>query len=374
MTRSRLFVPVILLPVTLLLSCTRQETDNPPFLVPTYDISDDTSRQTVVDREPGQYLGHPTTLRTASGDLLVVYPEGHGRGAIRLRRSTDDGRTWSDRLETPENWATSQETPTLFRFVDPEGRARIGVFSGLYPIRLALSDDDGVTFGPLQPIGDFGGIVAMSSVADLGAGQYLAFFHDDGRFLRSEPVDPGFFVYATRSTDGGLTWGEPEIVTAHPDADLCEPGLVWSPDGTEMALLLRENSRKHPSFVVFSSDSGTTWSEPRPLPRELTGDRHVAAYDADGHLLVTLRDVAPRSPHLGDWVLWIGSYEDLRSGEPGLARIRLMDNLKGNDCCYPGLEPLADGSFLTTTYGHWTADEEPYIVAVRFHPNEFIDH
>ena len=28
--------------------------------------------------------------------------------------------------------------------------------------------------------------------------------------------------------------------------------------------------------------------------------------------------------------------------------------------CYP------DGTLVTTTYGHWTAEESPYIVSVRF--------
>ena len=32
----------------------------------------------------------------------------------------------------------------------------------------------------------------------------------------------------------------------------------------------------------------------------------------------------------------------------------------------PGVEVLPDGTFVTTTYGHWTAGEAPYIVSVRF--------
>ena len=43
-----------------------------------------------------------------------------------------------------------------------------------------------------------------------------------------------------------------------------------------------------------------------------------------------------------------------------------MDNKKGWDTCYPGLELLPDGTFVTTTYGHWEAGEQPYIVSVRF--------
>jgi hypothetical protein len=43
-----------------------------------------------------------------------------------------------------------------------------------------------------------------------------------------------------------------------------------------------------------------------------------------------------------------------------------MDNKKGTDCAYPGVEVLPDGTFVTTTYGHWIEGEPPYIVSVRF--------
>jgi hypothetical protein len=57
-----------------------------------------------------------------------------------------------------------------------------------------------------------------------------------------------------------------------------------------------------------------------------------------------------------------------QSGEVHLCeyRVRLMDNHHGDDCAYPGLELLPDGTFVTTTYGHWTAGEPPYVVSVRF--------
>ena len=50
----------------------------------------------------------------------------------------------------------------------------------------------------------------------------------------------------------------------------------------------------------------------------------------------------------------------------GQYRVRIMDNTKGADCCYPGVELLPDSTFVTTTYGHWTEGEQAYIVSVRF--------
>src|SRR5262245_12615382 len=64
----------------------------PSYTIPTVDISGERARQTVVDREAGQYLGHPTTVLLEDGHtILIVYPKGHGRGAIVYKRSVDGG-------------------------------------------------------------------------------------------------------------------------------------------------------------------------------------------------------------------------------------------------------------------------------------------
>ncbi len=335
--------------------------------IPTIDLADDTWRQVIVDREPGQYLGHPTTVLLEDGrTIIAVYPKGHGRGAIVMKRSADGGRTWSERLPTPEDWATSQEVPTIFRVLDRRGVRRLILFSGLFPIRMAVSEDDGTTWTPLEPIGDFGGIVAMASVELLADGSYMALFHDDGRFLRGEGVRTAFRVYKTVSRDGGLTWGEPEVVAHRPDVDLCEPGLIRSPNGSQIALLLRENSRTRNAFVVFSDDEGVTWSVPQELPAPLTGDRHTGRYAPDGRLVITFRDMAHESTTKGGWVAWVGTYDDIVAARQGRYRVRLMDNKDSWDAAYPGLELLPDGTFVATTYGHWLDGEEPYIVSVRF--------
>ncbi len=341
------------------------------FTIPVIDLAGETQRQVIVDREPGQYLGHPTTvLLEDNTTIIAVYPKGHGRGAIVMRKSSDGGLTWSERLPVPDNWATSQEVPTIYRVVDRAGVRRLVMFSGLYPIRMAVSEDDGATWTPLEPIGEFGGIVAMASVERLANGDYMALFHDDGRFLRGAGERASFQVFKTISRDGGLTWSEPLVVTEHPHAHLCEPGLVRSPDGKQIALLLRENSRTFNSFVVFSDDEGTSWSEPTELPATLTGDRHTARYAPDGRLFITFRDMAHRSPTWGDWVGWVGTYEDIVAGREGQYRVRLMDNTRNADTAYPGLELLPDGTFVTTTYGHWDEGEQPYIVSVRFRMQE----
>ena len=231
----------------------------------TIDLNDQAHRQVVVDREAGQYLGHPTTCLLEDGKtMLCVYPKGHGRGAIVYKRSTDGGLTWSDRLPTPASWATSKEVPTLHRVIGPDGKKRIIMWSGLYPARLAVTEDDGANWSELKPVGDWGGIVVMGFVEALktGKGHYLAMFHDDGRFFtkdgqRSSDLQTRIKTF---STDGGLTWSFPEVVYQSSEVHLCEPGCIRSPDGKRMAVLLRENARRKNSHVIFSDDEGKTWS------------------------------------------------------------------------------------------------------------------
>ncbi|HOW84529.1 MAG TPA: sialidase family protein [Candidatus Aminicenantes bacterium] len=342
------------------------------YSIPLVDLAGRADLQVTVDREAGQYLGHPTTVLLEDGRTIVaVYPKGHGRGAIIMKRSADGGRTWSARLPVPENWATSLETPTIHRVVGPDGVKRLIVWSGLYPARLSVSGDDGATWTPLAPAGDWGGIVVMSALAErqpFGRGRYLAMFHDDGRFFAREPrrLDPAVFtLYATFSDDGGLTWSFPKAVYASSQVHLCEPGIVRSPDGRTLAALLRENSRRRNSHVIFSTDEGETWSAPRQLPGALTGDRHAGKYAPDGRLLISFRDTTLESPTRGDWVAWVGTFDDIVKGREGQYRVRLMDNTKDEDCAYPGVEVLPDGTFVATTYGHWTAGEPPYIMSVR---------
>jgi hypothetical protein len=349
------------------------------FAIPLIDLASQTHRQIIVDKEKGQYLGHPTTVLLEDHKTIIcVYPKGHGRGAIVMKKSMDGGLIWSPRLPVPENWKTSLEVPTIHRVIDSQGTKRLILFSGLYPARMAVSEDDGNTWSPLQAVGDWGGIVVMGSVVELKTekGHYLAMFHDDGRYFQKDREKTGTFtLYKTFSEDGGLTWSFPKAFLQTRDIHLCEPGIIRSPDGRQLAALLRENSRTRNSYVTFSNDEGKSWTLPRELPGSLTGDRHAGKYSPDGRLLISFRDTARESPTQGDWVAWVGTYEDIVQGREGQFRVRLMDNKKDWDCAYPGVEVLPDGTFILTSYGHWTEGEMPFIVSVRLKLDQLVsDH
>ena len=193
--------------------------------------------------------------------VLAVYPKGHGAGSIILKRSSDGGLTWSQRQPVPDNWATSKECPTIHRIIDPAtGQRRLILFSGLFPCRQSTSEDDGRTWTPLAPVQttdgiQFGGIVTMGCVERLADGRYLALFHDDGRFFNPANGTAGkstgtFTLYQIISSDGGRTWTPPRAIWSGSDIHLCEPGIVRSPDGKQLAILLRENRRVKNSHIM----------------------------------------------------------------------------------------------------------------------------
>ena len=259
------------------------------------------------------------------------------------------------------------------------------MFSGLYPIRMATTENNGKTWSELHPIGNFGGIVAMGTmIQDIkNPGHYRALFHDDGRFISDKPNKQNptvFTLYSSLSTDGGMSWQKPISIFSSSSVHLCEPGAVRSPDGKQIAVLLRENSRRKNSYLIVSDDEGRTWSKPRELPITLTGDRHTAKYFPDGRLFISFRcrtaigsklGIAKSPiPHEGDWAAWVGRYDDIIKGKPGQYVIRLADNKKEWDTSYPGVEILNDGNILTTTYGHWIKNQAPYIISIRIKAEE----
>ena len=341
----------------------------PGYTIPIVDM-DQPHRQVIVDKEEGQYLGHVTTcLMEDKQTILAVYPKGHGSGAIVYKRSYDGGLTWTDRLPTPASWDTSREVPTLYRMVDPQGVERIIMFSGVTnPVRRAYSEDKGKTWTELEDVGDWSGIVVMGCYMRLKDGRYMGLFHDDGRFFPNAPRN--MRVYKSYTSDGGLTWTWPEVVIDCTWASPCEPGIVRSPDGDQLVVLFRENSRRYNALMFYSNDEGETWSDLHELPASLTGDRHTAQYGPDGRLFISFRDRALSSQTWGDWVGWVGTYDDIMNLDEGQYRVRVKDNLSGADTTYPGVEILPNGEIVTTTYGTWESGEEPYIVSSRFRFSE----
>jgi len=342
-------------------------TEHRTVTIPMIDVSDQVGRQVVIAFGTKEiYQGHPTTLLMPDNKtMFCVWTAGHGGPCGPMAVSEDAGQTWI-RIDDilPDAYKTHHNCPSIYRMIDPNGKARLWVFSAFKQadgerqgMPRIVSEDGGKTWREMEPLG-FECVMTFSSMIQLKDGSYLGFYHQPGR------------VYQTRSTDGGLTWSDPEVICSVPGSYVCEPCVIRSPDGKELCCLMRENARRRNSIVIFSRDEGKTWSKPRELPLSLTGDRHCAKYSHDGRLVICFRERTARRDRKRNFVAWVGTYEDIAEDREGQYRIKLLHSYykkKPYDHGYPGLELLPDGTFIATTYcKHIPGPEKHSVVSVRF--------
>jgi hypothetical protein len=348
--------------------------DRHAITIPTIDISgattpDDRNRHVILARgNEEDNWQHPGMLLMPDGStIFAAWTQGHGGTCGPLMRSDDGGRTWSEPFDTPENWTMVRNCPTVHRLVAPDGTGRLFVFGGNGGFYRSVSEDGGRTWSPMKSAG-FGGVVTPMSILPVeGGDKYMAWTHSgDGDVLQCE------------STDGGLTWSiQKPIIDRRrfKGAFICEPEVIRSPDGTQMLMLMRENSRRYNTLYSVSGDEGRTWSEAREVTAALTGDRHTAVYADDGRLVVMSRNRRPvpesesngtKGDNIPVWsgptVVWVGTYEDIIAGRQGQYRATVLPY--GG---YGKLERLPDGTILGISYCEYHPDDDgSSIVLTRF--------
>ncbi|WP_417383536.1 sialidase family protein [Gimesia sp.] len=344
--------------------------------LPLVDISGQTNQQTVIAAgTPQVYQGHPTTLLLPDQKtILAVWCINHGGSAGPMAKSVDGGKTWSridERL--PAGYATHQNCPSIYRMIDPQGKARLWVFSAALGKRggpgmpSIMSEDNGATWKEMPPLG-FPCVMTFSSMVRLKDGRYLGLYHKGPDGKDRAPL----VVLQTISNDGGFHWSEPKVVAEVAGKNPCEPCVFRSPDGNQLCCLLRENTHKGRSLMMFSNDEGATWTKPVDTPWGLTGDRHKQVFTKDGQLVVCFRDQAPGSSSRGHFVAWVGTYDDIVNGRDGKYRVKLLHHHgRTGDCGYPGVELLPDGTIVATTYVKYRDNKDKNsVVAVRFKLDE----
>lgn len=329
--------------------------------LPVVDLSGDTSRQVVIAAgTESVYQGHPTTLLMPDGKtMFAVWCIEHGGFAGPMARSDDGGLTWR-RLDAslPEGFTKHKNCPSIYRMVDPAGKERLWVFSAQPEMPSIMSADGGETWTEMKPLG-FPCVMTFSSVVALRDGRHLGMYH--------RRTEDSLQVMQTATSDGGLTWSEPVVVADVEGKDPCEPFAFRSPGGDELCCLMRENTHKGRSLVMFSRDEGATWTAPVDTAWGLTGDRHMGVYADDGRLVVAFRDKAIDSPTRGHFVAWVGTYDDIKAGREGQYRIKLLHSHAGGDCGYPGMERLPDGTIVATTYIKYRPGNDKHsVVSTRF--------
>jgi Neuraminidase (sialidase) len=262
-----------------------------------------------------RHYGFPRMVRAKNGDLLLFYRVGtthaYDRSSIALRRSTDDGASWSQqRIIWRDGSGISAHNPVPL--VTDDGRVILWVSRYRYTsnpgvhhgILWAVSDDHGETWSQFttfdssrlsyfvtDAIHTSDGLLAASvDFASNGIDQaHVVIRHseDDGRnwsvishlSLPNEnigdevaliEVSPGTILAIMRdrhggntynywSTDGGHTWSSRTSIGAALDAQLQRPVLTRL-DSDTIVLSGRERSNRQMVFYV-SRDNGQSFAE-----------------------------------------------------------------------------------------------------------------
>lgn len=382
------------------------------YTIPQIDLSEKTEgldprfdclyRIYTVDDSKG-YLGHPDSILLKNGDILTFYPEGHGKGKIIVKRSSDGGKTYKDGLKnTPVSWENSLETPTVFRLEFTDGTEKLILISGnpKWPstptplgFNCSLSDDEGETWTEFERFFDKDSkspvcpIVSMASLIRLKENgkfvdKWLGIFHDRN-----------FINYKTVLTfeNGKMNWSAPEKYLSEyrkteKKAGICEVCAIRSDGGKgdRLCLIARANKKRSNSVLFISDDEGKSWSKPQFLPTALNGERHKAVYLPDGRLYITFRsiilsksEVKKQRKNYGErnWyseglVAWVGTFDDIVNLREGQYRIKLAHtflpkqmspSLVANaDTGYCGNVLLPDGTVVTSSYGIFFTDEKEH--------------
>lgn len=329
------------------------------------DLSQDTSRHVIIAAGTETiYQGHPTTLLMPDGKtMFAVWTLGHGGSSGPMAKSKDGGLTW-ERLDErlPEGFKKHRNCPSIYRMLDRQGKERLFVFSAWPDMPRIMSEDGGETWREMTPLG-LPCVMTFSSVVRLKNGEYLGLYHRGFEGKDKPPLE----VLQTITKDGGLTWSEPTIIAKVDGKNPCEPFVFRSPDGKELCCLMRENTHKGHSLIMFSVNEGKTWSKPKDTTWELTGDRHMGAFAKDGRMIIAFRDQAIASVTHGHFVAWVGTYDDIKKNRPGQYRVKLLHSYAGRDCGYPGVEILPDQTIVATTYiKYQQGNNKQSVVSTRF--------
>ena len=341
------------------------------FHIPVVDFSQETDRHVIVAAGTETvYQGHPTTVLLPDGQtMFAVWTYGHGGECGPMKKSTDGGKTWSELLAVPDSWREVKNCPAIYRLADPQRKARLFVFATQdEELVSSYSEDDGATWTEMRKIEGLEmtrAVMPWCTIVPIEGGRKLLAGTNARR--ANDPDRWSNNVVASVSDDGGLTWGPVRVICDIPGYKPCEPCFIRSPDGRQLACLMRQNTRTMNGGVIVSDDEGKTWSEPKEVQGALTGDRHQAKYAPDGRLVIVFRDMAAESPTKGHFVGWVGKYEDIVGQREGQYRLKLLHNYARWDCGYPGLELFGNGTFVATTYvKYWPDKRKHSVVSTRF--------
>lgn len=301
---------------------------------------------TIVD--DSAHNAFPGVAVADDGTVLIAYRKATdhattGDGKIVLRRSADDGASWSaeETLLTSASWdyrtatLTKLTTGTILMAVGVESSAGALVVGNQVVLR---STDDGDTWSTVTPgsMSSTGFEHLTGPACELANGDILlpVFGENTG--------DSGRTCKVMRSTDDGQTFALLATIASGPtdSRSYNEPGLVQLANGTVYAIL-----RDYPAedfYVCPSTDNGATWGGRTLLDANMAGGPAPIAVDATtaAWIFRDIPDETSRLAYASGSFASLGKHAYLHTGSTSF-----------NGATYGQMARLRDGRWIAV-YGY----------------------
>ena len=229
------------------------------------------------------------------GDIGCVWFGGTQEGiadiSIYFSRLTQGAHSWTTPVKLSDDPTRSEQNPILFPA--PDGKlwllytAQKSGNQDTAIVRYRISDDNGITWGPIGTLFEKAGTFVRQPVVVLDNGDWLVPVF----YCRTEPGDKWVgnndISAVMISSDRGKTWCEFEV----PDSVGCvHMNIEKMPDGTLLAMF-RSRWADH-IYSSHSFDNGRTWSAPQPseLPNNNSSIQFTRL--ANGHLAIVFNDIS----------------------------------------------------------------------------------
>lgn len=280
----------------------------------------------------GSYNAFPSIEKASNGDLLTVYRKGVTHltfdGSIRLKRSTDNGKTWSSESTIITGVGHDYRDPSLTKLAN--GNIIMSYFDRITSsnilIYTSISTDNGVTFG--TPVN-------LTGYADYGAVSSKVIQLVNGDLLLATYGKSGAngLLNVFKSTNNGTSWSILSNISTDAFGSALkytEPSLILASNGDIIATVRNDDTAQVARSI--STNSGATWSE---LTDKFAGNSRASMFYSNNVLYTNYRGTD------GNAYMRFSSDSGVTFG----SAIKLSSNEVGEQNEYSGVTLLRSNTF-----------------------------